>query len=459
MIYPDENNDVVQHSEIEGKAALGDTESVIMPKIEPAPRVVKQPVEDAAPSENMFFDNLITALFKTLFLALSLIAMLSCIIALSLPLQTMRLFNSWGMSARAVDFGDRYISRETKKYGADVADERGNMLALSSTEALTNDDFVEALYVCTTLSDRLMMDALKSGDTEMAEYYAERLEKYTRMHLSLNSLSAVSLKTDAKNIASVPAAVRSVVYSYEHDMRVLNYKARSVLGQTNYIPYNTRSNRVGIITDLYERWDHFVLEAMPTTVEGITARLDDFVDYVGQLGAYLDVEFVRLGVETDLSTKKYALTNGVNVSVLNETIINRLYGQRLLDGDEFALFIMPLSEATKSNNGFTTLYYRLTSIFTRHAQLAVDTVPREENGRLHQLYWLNVLSSVSRKLWYMEMLLYFNTDKLGVNKDAVLEEYGALQRCMFVNYELLNGVPTSQLSEVYAAKLTQYLAN
>ncbi|MCH5153873.1 MAG: hypothetical protein J1F71_01540 [Clostridiales bacterium] len=462
MEYSEEHKDVVQHSESAKKGVKGDADSQVMPKIVPAPS--EKPSDNnqssqlqAEAADTSFADDLLTALFKTLFVALSLIAMLSCIIALAVPLKTMRLFNSWGMSERAVDFGERYISRELNshksadgKHTAAYTEKDGDMPVLGATAALTNDDFIEALYVCITLSDRMMTAALKSGDESRAKYYAERLERYSRTYLSLNSLSGVSLKTDTKNIYSVPAAVRPVVYSYEHDLRVLNYKARAVLGRTDNLPYNNRPGEV--MTTVTERAET-MFGAKPLTDEARVALIDNFVDYVGQLGAYLDVEFIRLGVETDLSKAKYKLDNGASVTVLNEIVINKLYGNRILDGDEFTLFIMPLKDVTETNNGFTSLFHRL-SVFTQYAQWAVDTVPVEENGKLHQLYWLNVLSNVSKKLWYMEMLLHANMQVLGLNHDAIQKAYPTCERYIHVK----SGTLTRQISEVYADKLKQYLA-
>ena len=69
-----------------------------------------------------------------------------------------------------MDFGERYISRELGDYegmfeyvdndgnkregiaDASHTDDRGNFDILAKTGTLTNDDFIEALYVCTKLS-------------------------------------------------------------------------------------------------------------------------------------------------------------------------------------------------------------------------------------------------------------------------------------------------------------------
>ncbi|MCH5156194.1 MAG: hypothetical protein J1F69_06250 [Clostridiales bacterium] len=470
MEYSDEHKDVIQNGKgANGEGVKANTDNNVMPKIVPVPSA-KKPVEQPQdePVKNSFAEELLSSMFKTIFVALSLIAMLACIFALAFPLESMRIFNSMGLDERAVDFGERYISRELKshksadgKRTAAYTDEQGNMSVLSRTSALTNDDFIEALYVCNSLSNKLMTENLKSGNTSKAEYYAKRLEKYTRMYLSLNGLSAVSLKSDAKNIRSVPAAVRPVVYSYEHDMHTLNYRARAVLGKTSGITYNNRSDRLGVMTSVAERSERFY-GSTSDTPEGRIALIDEFVDYADQLGAYLDVEFIRIGVETNLE-KKYTIKkdgNQITAPVLNEQVINYLYGNKVLKGNEFTLFIMPLQDVTENSNGFTRLY-NLLSVFTRYAQWAVDTVPIGEDGVLHQLYWLRILSNVSRKLWYMEMIMYYNAGNLGYNADAVRKAYPTCENYMFVNYRLSNmtSETSCQLLEVYADKLKDYLGS
>lgn len=471
MNYSDEQLKNGDSDSVKGKASVNiDADSEVMPKIVPthvdAPKPAA-PVDE--PSGNSFADELITAIFKTTFVALSLIAMLACIIAFALPLSTMRLFNSMGMSERAVDFGERYISRELKsnkssdgKRTADYTDSDGNMPVLTATPALTNNDFMEALYVCNNLSDKLMTESLKSGDEVRAKYYAERLEKYTRMYLSLNNLSAVTLKKDRDNIASVPAAVRPVVYSYEHDLHVLNYRARAVLGKTNKITHNNHRYTDGVMIEIGTLSNTYSDSSLD---DPTVQRMDEYVDYIAQLGAYLDIEFMRIGVETDLNKKftvngKHPVTGNditLTVPALSETYIFNNYGNKL-DGDEFSLFILPLKDVTGSSYGFTRLYNQLGS-FSRYAQWAAKNEPPDENGKLHQLYWLRVLSDTSRKLWYMEMLLYYNSENLGQNEAAVKEKYGTCQSYMFVNYTLkgMSSETSCQIIEVYADKLAQYI--
>lgn len=466
MKYSDEQlKDEAQH---EAQSVNVDADSVTMPKIVPAPAQTVHHVATEPAEEESFADDIISAIFKTLFVALSLIAMLACIIAVSLPLTSMRVFNNLGFSARAVDFGERYISRELRSYSSDgrtagYTDEKGDMPVLSVTPELTNDDFIEALYVCNRLSNKLMTDSLKSGDTASARYYAERLEKYTRMYLSLNGLPLVSLKTDAKNITSMTLpALKPVVYSYEHDMRVYNFRARAVLGKTDGMVYNNRTFGSGIMSTPSSRSESLSIDIESDTDAGYVQWIDDYIDYIDQIGAYLDVEFTKLGVETDFSKQVTVTDNGneLTVPVLCETFVRSQYQNKILKGDEFSLFIMPLKDVTETSNGFTLLFRQLKS-FTKYAQLAVEIVPNEDNGALHQLYWLRVLSSVSQKLWYMEMLLYFNRGVLGLNSDAITESYDTCKNYTFVKYEKdsMPGVTLYQLSEVYADKLAKYISS
>lgn len=408
-------------------------------------------------------DELLSSIFKTAFIALSLIAMLACIIAIALPLTSMRIFNSMGMSERAIDFGERYIARELDahksadgKRTAAYEDANGNMPVLSATPALTNADFIEALYVCNRLSDKLLTESLRSGDNARAEYYAVRLEKYTRMYLSLNGLSAVTIKTNADNIASMPSpALRPVVYSYEHDMRVKNYRARAVLGKTGYMATAMSSSGAMITLSQFSETMYGT-----ETSANITQLLDNYIDYIDQLGAYLDVEFTRIGVETDLDKKFTVTFNGreITASLQSEIVVRAMYGNNILNGGEFSLFVVPPRDATSTSNGYTRLFNQLVK-FTQYAQLAVDTLPVGDDGELHRLYWLRVLSSVSKKLNYMEMLLYYNCERLGINGTAIRDAYPTCDKYLMVDYTDpgMPGVNRYQISEVYRLKLREYM--
>ena len=63
-------------------------------------------------------DELIAIGIKAVAVTVSVILLLTSLLAVALPLQAMRVFNLLGMTDRAVDFGERYISRELRAYDA-----------------------------------------------------------------------------------------------------------------------------------------------------------------------------------------------------------------------------------------------------------------------------------------------------------------------------------------------------
>ena len=400
-------------------------------------------------------DELIAIGIKAVAVTVSVILLLTSLLAVALPLQAMRVFNLLGMTDRAVDFGERYISRELRAYDAEAIDDMGNYIGLAGTPELTNDDFAEALYVCINNSYRLMDEYYESGDGARGEYYARLVEKYTRMYLSLNNVSGVNSANSERDISAMPlAAMRPVVYSYGHSVRVKNFRARAFLGETDRAVFNSRinGNSVTELTTLSNTYYGLVLDnASPASV---MSALDDFVDYAGQMGEYLDVEFLFAGVERDLSKTERIYVKIADewrdVPVLSDTYVIEKYAGHL-DGDEFSLFL------TK-DNGFSNIYNQLKR-FSVYAQAAVDFTPSDANNnkldeQLHQLYWLNVLSSVARKLWYMEKLLYQSNVNFGASAAAIRDDYNAWQENTYVDYD---GRPR-QIWEVYNIKLNAYTA-
>ena len=428
----------------------GDVDSVTMPKITPVIRAEKKIEREEENAEPSFAGELVCVAIKAFAVAVSLAVMLVAIIALGMPLSSMRLFNKFGMSERAVDFGERYIAGRLDDYDADVTDDAGNYTVLSRTAALSDDDFAEALYVCNNLSNKLMNGNYAAGNSAEGEYYAERLEKYTRMYMSLNNVSLVNLRTDAKNINSVPDFVKPMVYKYAHDMRVMNYRARCYLGKTDNMLFYEQSasgivHRTQDLSQSYAGYD----------TQTITAQqLDEFVDFADMLGEYLDVEFLRAGIENDLSkTADVHIGDRVikNVPIYTETYL-RNYGRNLLKGNEFSMFVT-------SESGFTALYYQLARCFNSYAQWAVDYVPSSGADRagdmLRQLYWLQNLAQTSQRFWYMENLLYQNMDSFGGAREAIGEEY-TKHTCQ--NFGKIVFHNAGRLTEVYNIKIGEYIA-
>lgn len=388
--------------------------------------------ENAADARSALYGEAAALAVKAVAVALSLVIIITSILAVALPLSAMRVFNKLGMTERAFDFGARYISRELDGYGADT-DAIGNYTALA--QASVDDGFVEALDVGIGLAYKLTEKYADKRDDASAQYYARYLERYTRMYMSLKDVAQLTAEKDALRIAGVPSiAMRPYVYSYAHDMRVMNYRARAYLGETDKLLYNSRI--IGDVVATLDSTANTFSGQNPLDMTDTASRatlLDDFTDYIAQLGAYLSVELDRLGV----------------VGSYTEGDMQKQF-TNVMNGDEFALFVT-------RGNGFTTVYERLKN-FGNYSRAAYEFPAATFDERLRQLYWLQELSSASTKLWYMSMLLYYNRDAFGTAKDAIVDEYnlgdGTCARYRFV----MQGEVGRLITELYAQKFDQYLS-
>ena len=374
--------------------------------------------EHSAAARGAVYGEAIAISVKAVAVALSLVIIITSILAVALPLSAMRVFNNLGMTERAFDFGARYISRELDGYGADT-DDKGNYKSLA--QATVDDGFVEALDVGIGLAYKLAEKYADKGDSASVAYYAEYLERYTRMYSCLKDFGRLTAEKDALRIAGVPTlAMRPYVYSYAHDMRVMNYRARAYLGETDSLLYNSRI--IGDAVTTLDGMANTYTGQNPLDVTDAARRadlLDDFTDYIAQLGTYLSVEFDKLGVSGSYT-----------------------------EGD--------------MQNLFSKVYERLKN-FGDYSRAAYEFPVATFDERLRQLYWLQELSSASTKLWYMSMLLYYNRDMYGAAKTAIVDEYnrygngdGTCARYRFVWQE---DAPYGRLiAELYAQKFEQYLS-
>lgn len=411
-----------------------------------------------------FTGELVSIAVKAVAVALSVILLLTCILAVAMPLSTMRIFNKLGMSARAVDFGERYIERELNSYSgtysytdengnvrtgtakATHTDSLGNYDVLSRTPELTNAEVMEAIYVCTNLSYNMMEEYYKSGDNKSGAYYAERVEKYTRMYLSLSDVNTVNAKKSESNINSMPLiAMRPYAYSYGHDIRAMNFRARSWLDKTECaMSANSGVERLTVLNTTF--WGLNIPEDKSMAEQ----VLDNYVDYISCLAEYLDVEFLRAGVENDLS-KSGKVGDRENVPVMSEAFVGANYNN-VLSGGGFSLFVT-------RTDGFTPYFEFLKARLHDYFQAAVDYTPDDRlnnktGEQLHQLYWLQAMSDVARKLWYMGMLINYSRDKYGVSMNAIKDEYSdnTFSNFQYVEYK---GRHVS-IWEVYDIKLIEY---
>lgn len=383
-----------------------------------------------------FTGELIGISLKAVAVALSVFMLILSILTVAMPLSAMRVFNKLGMKERALVSGGQYISTRIGKYKKDYtdengkvhyADELGNYIVLSDNAELSDDDMQEALNVCVTLSGSLMTECADNGDKKNAEYFAQKLELYTRQYASLSGIGQINTERSKLAVANVPSiSMRPFVYDYTHTNLVLNYRARVYTGETDYMLIdNVAGDNIRGVTDLAGSYG------------GLTSALnvgniDRYVDYIGQLGAYLDIKLTELGVTGNL-TESFAASNLKNV----------------MDGTEFELFVDKI-------NGYSSIYRMLkdgSASFTKYAQAAVDYAPTTTDERLHQLFWMQEFATVSTRLYYLGMILYYNHEAYGQKSNEVKEEYDDLHMMKYVNYDGMS----RQLSEVYVSMLNEYI--
>lgn len=394
-----------------------------------------------APAEGnggAFAGELVKLSVKAAAVTLSVLILILSILTVTLPLQAMRVFNSLGMSERALNSGSTYVSRRIRSRDALGEDELGNLTGISADASLTDDDMVEALDVCIKLADSLMRGSYADGDMRSARYFAERLELMTRRYASLNAVRTVNANKNAVNIVNVPSVtMQPLVYDYAHTVMVLNYRARIILGGNALDRMLYDSGRDGdcvqTVTNRSNTYAGIVNRSDPDIIDG-------FVDYVDLLDEYLAFAFNKLGVTDRLNEAVFSATEPQEAR-------EKAYRYRhMLKDDELSLFITPES-------GFTPLYENLKS-FRDFAQAAVDYNCDTTGDMLHRLYWLNALNSVSTRLWYMSMLLYYDqTDSYG-NRDAILDEYGTCELYKFVEYK----GRLVELEYVYTEAVKEYRA-
>lgn len=395
---------------------------------------------DTAEDKSAFTADLVKISIKAAAVALSVVMLILSVLTVALPLQAMRVFNKLGMSERALESGNQYITRELKFRNAGAEDDKGNYTGITGDLFFSGDDFVEALDVCTGLSKKLTARAVSDGDERSKIYYAEMLERYTRMYASLSDFSGLNSSRDTFNQGSVPLLdLRPTVYSYAHTVRVLNFRARVYLGETENVLYN--SGRVGdSVISLDDRFNTMANTAGHAKQGAkLTAReIDDYVDFASQIGEYLTVEFEKLGVAGQK---------------LNEGDVRDNYAG-ILDGTEFSLFIV-------APGGYTRRYDQLRD-FSAVAQAAYDydVTPNESIGEtkagniLHKLYWLNELYITATKLKYMNNLLYYGSGAFGAAQSAIQAEYVAHTTEMYTFID--DGHGPRLMDEVYNILLAEY---
>ncbi len=361
---------------------------------------------------------------------LSIVMLILSILTVAMPLSAMRVFNKLGMESRALYSGGRYISSRLDKYDADETDELGNYVKLNGTGELSDENMLESLNVCINLSDKLIdKNAGKKKQTESVKNktkrYAERLEKYTRMYASLSDVRQINADRDKAAVASFPKnpELHSFVYDYAHTNMVLNYRARVYTGETDYMLYDS-----GHGGDSVQSLSNRALTYNGLVNKNTVTNIDGFVDYIGQLGAYLDIKLTEMG----------AMENPVP----QETYVAE-HLKDVMDGTEFELFADKI-------NGYTFVYTNL-ECFTEYATAAYEYAPQTLDDRLHQVFWLREFSTVATRLYYLGMLLYYNQDSYGQKAYEIGQEYDNLHSMCYI-YD-----NTKHLNLAYEEKLNEYI--
>ncbi len=377
---------------------------------------------------------------KTVAVTLSVVFLLLAILTVAMPLSAMRVFNRMGWSERALNSGDRYITHRIKKSDAAATDGLGNYIAFPATN-LNDADMREAYDVCIGLSRGLMNSTAESGDMKSAQYFAKKLELYSRQYMSLGGIMTNNREKSVYDIENVPdIRMRPYVYDYSHTVMLDNFRARTYTGELDKMLYDSgRSGDCVIATQTLA--NTYETGSIPVSPQSAAAVIDEFVDYADQLGVYLSVKFDSLGLSARL----------------DESNVPTEYSN-ILTGNEFELFITP-------TGGFTSIYNKLKGAFTRYAQAAADFNAVTVDDELHKLYWLQALNSASVKLWYMSMLLYYDkTGSYGLQRNAIKQEYSSNYTCemyKFVLYDLGDGFgrQLTELSDVYNKCMKNYLGH
>lgn len=333
--------------------------------------------------------------------ALSVIMLILSILTVAMPLSAMRVFNKLGMSERALVSAERYVDGRMRGYAETDTD--GNYTDMGGAQSVVDDDFVEALDLCISISDALMSESEKEKDGASAVHFAEKLEKYTRIYASMYNNRVISASKDVFNVDNAPMlAARPYVCDRLHTVYTLNYRARVRTGALERMLFDYgRNGRCVILTDAFS--NTFV------GIDKTNETLSWFIDYIGQLDEYLFYALDRLGIDT-MSELDFRLPTAEHPEWGR-------YRDIELSGDEFALFVTP-------SGGYTGVYENLRN-FGDWAQYAVDMNAVTADEKLTKLHYVNVISSVHMKLWYMSMLLYFHSDGYGATASKIRDEYRA----------------------------------
>lgn len=408
-----------------------------------------------------FAGELVVFSLKAVAVALSLVILILSIITVAAPLSAMRVFNNMGMYERALNSGDRYIFSRLKSAGADKENAFGEYRALMTDAELSDGDMLEALDVCIGLSDKLMRK-YADDDKKSSAYFADELDKYIRILFSLQNETDIMREKTKKRLEAFAPAYRPLVYDYKHSLMTLDYEARVRSADGDKIatmfydsngatPSDRDESKFTMPATTQSHNLYSVVLNSDTAWNTVMNYIDWFVDYVDQLGTYLDIKERALGLTKPIS----------------EVEANRDY-LNALNGDEFSLLITPGGGYTRlynelmGNSGVMDMSARANGLMFKFGQLAYEFDTRGDSEiALHRLYWLRIINSTAERLWNMQMLLFRSRDMFGQNSTVVSDEYYTdafkYARCVIVGYDDQSAPVYRDLSTLYSEEAADWL--
>ncbi|MCH5163304.1 MAG: hypothetical protein J1G38_07475 [Clostridiales bacterium] len=409
-----------------------------------------------------FAGELVALSVKAVAVALSLVVLIVSILVVAMPLSAMRVFNNLGMYERALNSGDRYIESRLDDAKANKTNDKGEYNLVRYRTALSDADMLEALDVCIDLSDDLMKKYV-GKDQKSAAYFADRLDKYIRIYMSLNGEPTISSDKSKEMLDAMPPAYHPFVYDYRHTLMTMDYAARVYSGDAeklNMMIVNTNGSGEYLMSPSDQSHNLYAISVddMPWNVQ--MSRLDWFVDYLDQLNTYLAIQEERLGVTGTLT----------GVSAMDKF-------SHVLKGDEFTVLVTPTPKGNRNTPftdvydylmGTSELYYddnmstRREGLIFKYVQLAYHfDIRGNTDYKLKRLHWLSVMVSAVNRLWNMQMLLFHSREAYGAYSTKISNEYYSdafkYARSVIVGYDSDEKPVYRELSAIYEEEMSDYL--
>lgn len=408
----------------------------------------------------------------------TLVALIVAITALAAPLSAMRTYNKLGMTNRALESATRYIDDRLNKQNVEHS---YNIYTLGMADgSFTDNDFIEATRTAIYLSDKMMASA---SNKSKQLGYAAMLERFTREYLSIFGIQAVNDAKSQTDVQSVTYTLQPYVSNYARTLRILNYRARVILGESDKLIYLDTVNASGsVITDividtLTASNSIFGIEFPTGNANRDLDAANRFIQFAAQLNEYVVYELNRLNINESMS-------DGDIHTAINSAISK---GEITSSSKYFSLLI-------NRDRGFSGIYNNIVGLraggsntdfddfrFVRYTDYIVESMPvGGVMERLNQLYGIHISALLSRNMQKVltalsalaantELNLFTNADYQSIiNEQTLFKVYngdgdlinsdGRWNAYQVYNFAInLDGSGT-YLSDVYRQRFDEYLA-